>query len=109
MSFICRICDRTFDAIPEDATALGRGRGIGHTRYVMFLFPDRFVHDDLRPIDPPTSTEPEKQAPVPVDVLLQPTPTPEAAPELPSIVILFRTLWATVRSQKRVCLAHFAS
>jgi hypothetical protein len=48
MSFACRICDRTFETIPDGSVEIGRAHG----RYQMVRFPDGAVHDLMRLVDP---------------------------------------------------------
>jgi len=52
MSFVCRLCDRSFEVIPAGSIEIGRAHGFRH-QHQMFKFPDGSVHDLKRLSTPP--------------------------------------------------------
>jgi hypothetical protein len=70
--YFCRLCDRTFETIPDGAIQIGRAHGFRH-QYQMFLFADRSVHD-LKRLNPPPKPDNELLAATIQALLELPTP-----------------------------------
>jgi hypothetical protein len=88
MSFICRICDHEFEAIPDGSIAIGCAHGFGR-RYQMMRFPDGAVHDLRKLVDPPEP--PNELLAATIQALSElPTPISEELEQETAMSIAFR-------------------
>ena len=79
MSFICRLCDRTFETILAGSIEIGRAHGFRH-QFQIVRFPDGFVHN-LKRLNPPPKQATELLTATIQALLELPTP-PEPATSL---------------------------